>query len=138
MALPLRHSQSENRVTLGASWSACAKCAVEGHSAVLASADRDRGTAVSAERELVDSNTCKSTRPCFRHGWTQGPRKCYQTCFSPLVSFPFSFAFASLMLKPRWSLDAPGSQSGGSERVQGAGSGAGLQSESLFCHPLGL
>ena len=98
MALPLRHSQSENRVTLGASWSACAKCAVEGHSAVLASADRDRGTAVSAERELVDSNTCKSTRPCFRHGWTQGPKKCYQTCYSPLVSFPFSFAFASLMV----------------------------------------
>ena len=83
---------------------------------------------MSAERELVDSNTCKSTRPCFRHSWTQGPKKCYQTCFSPLVSFPFSFAFASLMLKPWWSLDSPGSQSGGSERVQGAGSGAGLQS----------
>lgn len=52
----------ENGVTLGASWSACVQCAVEGHPAVLASADRARGSAVSAEREPVDSNTCKSTR----------------------------------------------------------------------------
>lgn len=40
----------ENRVTLGASWSACVSCAVEGQSAVLASADkRPRHSSVSRE-----------------------------------------------------------------------------------------
>lgn len=85
----------ENRAALGTSWSACVQCAVEGHPAVLASADRDRGSAVSAERKLADSGSKNVIKP---------------VSFSECL--PLSFASASLMLKPQWSLEAPDSQRG--------------------------
>lgn len=126
----------ENRAALGASWNACVQCAVEGHPAVLASADRDRGSAVSAERKLADSNSCKSTRPYFRHSCTLGLKKCYQTCFSPRVSstllcLGFPHAQAAVV-------------SGSSRLTEGPVRRFGVQaleqdcSQSPFCHPPAL